>query len=311
MTGRYTALPAPRTPHPNRFLAGWLLSLALHGALVAAVILFCRFVELHPSGGGGGPGGGSGTGLAFVDLSGLGTGGPVAGEAQQGESPPTGAPTASTGPEPEQTASARPVTAPEPEKARPILGSPVKPVARTRPVRRNRRPRRPEVPTAQTRTAPGPAPGIGTGQAGPDGSTAGSAGPGTGPDGSGAGSGGGVGGGQGLGKGPGVGPGQGMGEGDGMALAAVDVKPRIASHVQPEYPESARRQGLRGRIVTRFLVTAEGRVARARIVAAKPPRVFDRAVLEAVGKWRFHPAKFQGRDVAAWVMLPIRFDLKR
>jgi protein TonB len=129
--------------------------------------------------------------------------------------------------------------------------------------------------------------------------------------GGGPGTGGGTGGGEGKGKGASVGAGQGIGDGIGMRLADVDEKPRIARQVEPEYPEEARRQGIEGRVVARLLVMTDGSVARLSIVSAKPPRIFDRTVLEAIGKWRFHPARFQGRDVAAWVMLPIRFDLKR
>ncbi|WP_052360227.1 energy transducer TonB [Solidesulfovibrio alcoholivorans] len=124
------------------------------------------------------------------------------------------------------------------------------------------------------------------------------------------GQGGGTGGGSGGGEGPAAGAGRGMGEDGGMSLAAVDVKPRIMRQVEPAYPADARRHGIEGRVVARLLVTADGGVNRISIVSAKPPQIFEQAVISALEKWRFHPARYKGREVATWVMLPIRFDLK-
>ena len=255
--------------------------------------------------------------MAFVDLSGLGTGGAAPGPPEQASATDaTQAVEARTiTQEPAsprtQPVSAQPVTAPE--KAVPVrtLRS-NKAVSPIKPARRQSRPSKPAASPVQAKmTTPGPASEAPAAVAGPGRGPAGATGPGNGADGGSAGTGGGHGGGEGPGRGPGVGAGQGLGDAGGMSLAAVDVKPRIARQVEPDYPEEARRQGVRGRVVTRFLVTAEGGVARLSIVSADPPRVFDHAVLAAVGKWRFHPARFHGREVAAWVMLPIRFDLDR
>lgn len=313
MQGRRWESPVREGPPPRHFLAGWFLSLLLHGVVAATILLFYRFAVFHPAGGGGGSGGGRG--VAFVDLSGWGHDGPVAVPGAQGPAADdTGAaqaPTAPSEPSPAQTPAATSPPSAAPEKTVPVLAPQSKPAPRTKPVRHQRWPHHHEDSPSQGKPpAPGPTSALqtaGTGKGGPSG---GAPGPGNGSDGRAAGSGGGSGGGEGTGKGPSVGPGHGIGEA-GMSLAAVDVKPRIATQVKPEYPEEARRQGLHGRVITRFLVTAEGGVSRLSIVSAQPPHVFDRAVLEAVEKWRFHPAKFQGRDVAAWVMLPIRFDLKQ
>ncbi|EFL50920.1 TonB family protein [Solidesulfovibrio fructosivorans JJ]] len=95
-----------------------------------------------------------------------------------------------------------------------------------------------------------------------------------------------------------------------MSLAAVDAKPRILRQVTPDYPADARRRGIEGRVVARLLVTADGGVRSISIVSAKPPQVFEHAVIAALGQWRFHPARYKGREVATWVMLPVKFDLK-
>lgn len=315
MQSRLWEPSAPNATSPRHVLTGGLLALLLHGVVLAALILFYR-CAVHPSGGGGGPGRGSGTGVAFVDLSGLGTGWPVSGTVAPaptaGDTQTPEEPTASCGQEQDRTPPDPPQQAAAQEKAVPVLA----PLARLAPeagsLHRQRPPRRPVASPPQEKTvAPGPVATMQTTGRGTGGPAGGEPGPGNGLDGGGAGTGGGTGGGEGTGMGPGVGAGRGIGEDGGMRLSAVDVKPRIASQVEPDYPEGARRQGLHGRVVARFLVTAEGHVSRLSIVSAEPPRVFDRAVLAALEKWRFHPASFQGRAVAAWVMLPIRFDLAK
>ncbi|WP_428560937.1 MAG: energy transducer TonB [Solidesulfovibrio sp. DCME] len=101
-----------------------------------------------------------------------------------------------------------------------------------------------------------------------------------------------------------------MGEDGGMSLAAVDVKPRIMRQVEPAYPADARRHGIEGRVVARLVVTADGGVNIISIVSAKPPQIFEQAVIAALEKWRFHPARHKGHEVATWVMLPICLNLK-
>ncbi len=292
--------PLPKGPaRPGRAWTGWACSLALHAACLAVILGLGRFVAVHPAGGGGGHGGrGNGRGVLAVDLSHLGTGCPWPGDE-------------------ERTAGADDAEAPPPEacqnNAAPILAKAPQPApapkARpTRPTPASQKPR-PPAPTAATGTAPASAayadqPGGGM----PPG---GQPGPGHADGSPGAGQGTGFGGGEGQGTGPGIGSGQGEGVDSGMDLAAVDAKPRIASQVEPDYPEAARRSGISGRVVARFLVTADGHVSRISIVSAQPTGIFDQSVLAALGKWKFRPARFKGREVAAWVMLPIRFDLKK
>ena len=91
--------------------------------------------------------------------------------------------------------------------------------------------------------------------------------------------------------------------------AEVDREPRLVSRVPPIYPYSARRRGINGEVVVRFLVDASGRVSRLSIVRAQPQGVFERAVEQSVNRWRFKPGLYQGRPVSTWVVLPIRFKL--
>ncbi len=313
MAGIQRATPTRRGTSRRHVRLGWFLSLALHATLLAGLVIFCRFVAVRPVGGGGGGTGGAGGSVLAVDLSGLGSG--EAGRQPDGDAPATDDGTRSTqqAATPQAPPEARPtdIPAPRPEQALPIpsAATAAAAVSPADPKPRPPRKARPR-PVPDASAAPVPTPGQPLAGSGHNDTQAGPPGTGPGWEGGATGQGGGTGGGSGHGDGPAVGPGQGLGEEDGMRLAAVDTKPRIQRQVEPDYPAEARRRGLEGHVVARLLVATDGGVARVGIVSAQPPHVFDQAVLAALRKWRFHPARFEGRAVAAWVMLPIRFHLK-
>lgn len=64
---------------------------------------------------------------------------------------------------------------------------------------------------------------------------------------------------------------------------------RAISTPQPKYPPEALRSGTSGEVVIEFTVDVDGSVASARVVRGNPPRVFDRAAVAAVKRWRFQP----------------------
>jgi protein TonB len=109
----------------------------------------------------------------------------------------------------------------------------------------------------------------------------------------------------------GAGSGQGTGGSGGYGLKQVDIPPVPIKKVQPEFPDQARQMGISGKVVLRFLVEADGRVAKASVVAARPAGVFNQSALDAIGEWRFKPGRYQGKAVAVWVELPVRFQLSR
>jgi protein TonB len=95
------------------------------------------------------------------------------------------------------------------------------------------------------------------------------------------------------------------------SLSEVDSQPRLASRVSPTYPFRAKRRGVEGKVVVRFLVDKQGRVSQSTVVRADPEGVFEQSALKAVRQWRFQPGTKDGRPVATWVQVPIRFELKR
>lgn len=66
---------------------------------------------------------------------------------------------------------------------------------------------------------------------------------------------------------------------------------------EPEYPVSARRHGTEGQVEVAFWVERDGRVANIDIISSQPRRMFDRAVLDAVGSWRFENGEKRERLV--------------
>jgi protein TonB len=64
---------------------------------------------------------------------------------------------------------------------------------------------------------------------------------------------------------------------------------RAISTPAPAYPPEAFRSGTSGEVEIEFTVGSDGAVTAARVVHATPPRVFDRAALAAVKRWRFQP----------------------
>lgn len=81
--------------------------------------------------------------------------------------------------------------------------------------------------------------------------------------------------------------------------------------VTPRYPESARRTGIEGTALLKFLVQADGGVASVTIERSSGHVDLDHAAVQAVRRWRFEPARKGHRVVAVWVVLPVEFRLKK
>ncbi|HKI48649.1 MAG TPA: energy transducer TonB, partial [Desulfobacteria bacterium] len=94
-------------------------------------------------------------------------------------------------------------------------------------------------------------------------------------------------------------------------IGEVDSKPGILGQALPPYPHRARRRGVEGWVKVRFLITADGRVRSLSVLQDSPKGVFVKTVLNTVPRWRFRPAKKNGRPVDVWVEQTINFKLDR
>ena len=75
----------------------------------------------------------------------------------------------------------------------------------------------------------------------------------------------------------------------------TDVIPLV--RVNPQYPATAQSRGIEGWVQIRFTITAAGTVRDPVVVAAQPPRIFDRAALRAIRKWKYNPKIDDGKAV--------------
>lgn len=78
----------------------------------------------------------------------------------------------------------------------------------------------------------------------------------------------------------------------------------------PKYPLQARRLHEQGTVLLRVQVSAAGGALQVLVEHSSGWPALDASALDVVRRWRFEPAR-RGRDpVAAWVLVPIEFDLR-
>lgn len=88
----------------------------------------------------------------------------------------------------------------------------------------------------------------------------------------------------------------------------VDEMPEPVHRIPPRYPDAARAAGQQGVVEVMALLGRDGTVRDAYVVRSRPG--LDDAALDAVWQWRFKPARANGRPLAVWVMIPVRFTLR-
>lgn len=78
----------------------------------------------------------------------------------------------------------------------------------------------------------------------------------------------------------------------------------------PEYPGMARRLKQQGTVLLAVLVSEAGHPSEVQIKKSSGANTLDNAASKAVKRWRFIPAKRDGATIAAWVQVPIVFNLE-
>ncbi|MBU1711353.1 MAG: energy transducer TonB [Proteobacteria bacterium] len=88
------------------------------------------------------------------------------------------------------------------------------------------------------------------------------------------------------------------------------ARPLYKKNPPPKYPASARRNRQEGTVLLEVFVDDQGRVEELRIYRTSEHQPLDRAALAAVENWEFEPGLKNGKPVAMWVRVPVRFVLK-
>ncbi|MCI0400676.1 MAG: TonB family protein [Gammaproteobacteria bacterium] len=94
----------------------------------------------------------------------------------------------------------------------------------------------------------------------------------------------------------------------GPAAFDKDVRPTLK--IPPVYPPQALRSGIEGVVTVEFTIAKNGTVKDPIIVEAKPEKIFDRAVLRAISKWKFNVKTVNGKPVERRARQDVRFTLQ-
>lgn len=80
--------------------------------------------------------------------------------------------------------------------------------------------------------------------------------------------------------------------------------------IPPIYPQQALRMGIEGIVTVEFIIAVDGSVKNPKIVKARPEKIFDQAVLQAIKRWKYQPEMVNGKPVERRARQDISFNLE-
>ena len=89
---------------------------------------------------------------------------------------------------------------------------------------------------------------------------------------------------------------------------ATNLVPTL--RIPPIYPQQALNQGIEGIVTVEFTIGTDGSVKEPKIIKARPEKVFDDAVLQAIQKWKYPPEIVNGKAVEVRARIDIPFVLQ-
>ncbi len=95
-----------------------------------------------------------------------------------------------------------------------------------------------------------------------------------------------------------------------VAVTAARFDADYLHNPKPVYPHASRRLGEQGKVLLRVFVSAAGQAEKVEIKLSSGFARLDQAAEDAVSQWRFVPAKRGDQSIAAWVQVPITFQLE-
>jgi len=85
----------------------------------------------------------------------------------------------------------------------------------------------------------------------------------------------------------------------------------MAGNAPPRYPSRALRRGDSGTVLVRAAIGPDGVPTSVEVADGSGSRLLDRAAVDAVRRWRFHPAVLNGQPTVGTVVVPISFEPRR
>jgi protein TonB len=105
------------------------------------------------------------------------------------------------------------------------------------------------------------------------------------------------------------GPGGG-GESSHVYVVGGQIRPPLKlRNVNPEYPDLARRAGIRGDVVLECLIDASGRITDIRVISGHP--LLAPAATKAVSQWLYRPTELNDVAVPVLLTVTVRFSFGR
>lgn len=84
--------------------------------------------------------------------------------------------------------------------------------------------------------------------------------------------------------------------------------PRAVYAPDPKYPKAARRDGVQGTVLVQLHLDAEGIPHDIKVARGLRPDM-DASAVEAVGSWKFEPARDDGKPIPATINVEVAFRL--
>lgn len=89
--------------------------------------------------------------------------------------------------------------------------------------------------------------------------------------------------------------------------AEGDVIPIV--RIEPQFPREALIEGINGWVEVEFTIEADGSVSNAKVLDARPRRMFERNAVRAIYKWKFKPRVIDGKPVARQATTRLEFNV--
>jgi TonB family protein len=107
---------------------------------------------------------------------------------------------------------------------------------------------------------------------------------------------------------PGVGEAGAVAESRAVEHLSIDqAESNVIYRVEPEYPESARQQGIQGPVALYVRAGVDGSIQRVRVISGPPP--LADAAIAAVKQWRFKPQMIDGHPAEIETEVVLKFQL--
>lgn len=95
----------------------------------------------------------------------------------------------------------------------------------------------------------------------------------------------------------------------------VEVKPKVVGGERwlaqsMVYPEEARKHGIRGEVIIKFIVLKSGKDINHTISQSVHP-ILDKAAIKTIKKASFEPGKIEGRSVNTLYTMPLTYRMRR